>query len=144
MLALRRHKVTLNTDENAIDSSLWRTQTGTLRGIHRDLQIAAAPPRQDEIIIETEAVVSTVSTALNILGDIAGALQSIPYVGAVAIATVKVLEIREELKANKQLFKEVKENVARRMLRLVEALRGQAALSTLSISQSEELLKDLE
>jgi hypothetical protein len=112
MLALRRRKTTSNTDENAIDGSLRRTQTGTLRGTHRDLQIAAAPPRRDETVNEIKAVVSTVSTALNILGNISGALQSIPYVGAVAVATVKVLEIREELKANKQLFKEVKENVA--------------------------------
>jgi hypothetical protein len=93
-----------------------------------------------------EAVLSTVSTALGVLCDIAGALQTIPYAGAIAIVAVKVLEIREELKDNEHLFKEVKEKVAGRTLRLVEALQleSQANLLSHPTSPSPELLRDLE
>jgi predicted regulator of amino acid metabolism with ACT domain len=91
-----------------------------------------------------EAVLSTVSTALGVLCDIAGALQTIPYAGAIAIVAVKVLEIREELKDNEHLFKEVKEKVAGRTLRLVEALQSQANLSSHPTLPSPELLRDLE
>jgi hypothetical protein len=91
-----------------------------------------------------EEVLSTISTALGVLRDVAGALQTIPYAGAVAVVAVKVLEIREELRDNKELFEEVKSNVAGRTLRLVEALRSQAALSSHPTLPSQELLRDLE
>jgi hypothetical protein len=91
-----------------------------------------------------EAVLSTISTALGVLRDVAGALQTIPYAGAVAAVAVKVLEIREELKDNEQLLKEVKENVARRTLGLVEALQSQATLSSHPTLPSQELLRGLE
>ena len=94
MLALRRRKTTLNPDPNVLGGSL-RTLTGTLRLSRRDRQIAVATPRRDETQAELEAVASTISTALSVLKDVTGALQSLPYVGAVAGAAVKVLEIRE-------------------------------------------------
>jgi hypothetical protein len=71
--------------------SLRRTSTGgslRLGGTRRQVETA----RRDQ---GEEAVLSTVSTALGLLRDVAGALQNIPYVGAVAVATVRVLEIRE-------------------------------------------------
>ena len=69
--------------------------TDTLRLSRRGRQIAVATPRRDETHAELEAAVSTISTALSVLKDVTGALQNIPYVGAVAAATAKVLEIRE-------------------------------------------------
>jgi hypothetical protein len=42
-----------------------------------------------------DAVLSTISTTLAVLRDVTGALQSLPYVRVVAVAAVKVLEIRE-------------------------------------------------
>ena len=91
-----------------------------------------------------EAVISCISAALGVLRDVAGVLQTVPYSGAVAVVAVKVLEVRDELKDNKELFEEVKENVAGRTLRLVEALRSQDTLSSHPILPSEELLRDLE
>ena len=48
------------------------------------------------------------------------------------------------MKDNKELFEEVKENVAGRTLSLVEALHAQATLSSLPTLPSEKLLRDLE
>jgi hypothetical protein len=48
------------------------------------------------------------------------------------------------MKDNKELFEEVKGNVAERTLRLVEALQSQATLSLHPTSPSQELLRDLE
>ena len=95
MLALRRRKTTSNPDTNALGGSLRRTLTGTLRLSRQDRQIAVATPRRDETHAELEAAVSTISTTLSVLKDVTGALQNMPYVGAVAVAAVKVLEIRE-------------------------------------------------
>jgi hypothetical protein len=144
MLALRRRKTTSNPDTIAPEGNLRRALTGTLRVSRRGAQIARATPKRDEIIDELEAAVSTVSTALSLLRDLAGALQNIPYVGAVAVAAVRVLEIREEMKDNKELFEEVKENVARRTVRLLKALQSQASFQGHHLHPSEELLGDLE
>jgi hypothetical protein len=89
---LRRRRTTTNASNNVPGGSLRRTLTGILPVNRRDLQIAVAPPRRDETI---EAAVSTISTTLSVLKDVAGASQNIPYVGAIAVAAVKVLEIRE-------------------------------------------------
>jgi hypothetical protein len=82
---------------------------------------------------------SLISTALSVAKDCTGALQAVPYFGAVAGAAVKILEIREEVKDNKELFNEVQENVAGRMLRLVEALKSQAQSETPSVELSRDL-----
>jgi hypothetical protein len=141
MLALRRRKTTSNTDINAPGGNLGRALAGTLRFSRRDVQIVVA---REETFDELEAAVSTVSTALGVLRDVAGALQSIPYIGAVAVVAVKVLEIREEMKDNKELFDEVKENVARRTVRLLKALQSQASFQCHHLHPSKELLGDLD
>jgi hypothetical protein len=89
---LRRRRTTTNARNNVPGGSLRRTLTGILPVIRRDLQIAVAAPRRDETL---EAAVSTISTTLSVLKDVTGALQNIPYLGPVAAAAVKVLEIRE-------------------------------------------------
>jgi hypothetical protein len=147
MLALRRRKTISNPDINAPGATLVplrRTLTGTLRVSRRGVQIAVATPRREETFDGLEAAVSTVSTALSVFRDVAGALQNIPYIGAVAVAATKVLEIREEMKANKELFDEVKENVARRTVRLLKALQSKASFHGHHLHPSEELLGDLE
>jgi predicted ATP-grasp superfamily ATP-dependent carboligase len=82
---------------------------------------------------------SLISTALSVAKDCTGALQAVPYFGAVAGAAVKVLEIREEVKDNKELFEEVQENVAGRMLRLVETLESQVQSETPAVELSRDL-----
>jgi hypothetical protein len=89
---LSRRRTTTNARNNVPGGSLRRTLTGNLPVNRRDLQIAVATPRRDETL---EAAVSTISTTLSVLKDVTGALQNIPYLGAVAVAAVKVLEIRE-------------------------------------------------
>ena len=112
MLALRRRKTTSSSDADA-GGSLRRTWTGNNRSLRRRrlnqddatmINARGTDPPEGE-----EAVISTISTALGVLRDVAGALQTVPYAGAVAVVAVKVLEIREELKDNEQLFEEVQE-----------------------------------
>jgi hypothetical protein len=145
-LALRRRKTTSarGSDVDA-GGSLRRTWTGNnislrRRRINQDDANLIYAGKMDSPEGE-ETVLLTISTALGVFRDVAGALQTVPYTGAIAGVAVKVLEIREELKDNKELFEEVKDNVAGRTLRLVEILRSQA---TLSSHPSEELLRDLE
>jgi hypothetical protein len=83
------------------------------------IQVNTAGPR-----VRTEEGESLILTGLSLARDCTSALQAVPYFGAVAGAAVKVLEIREEVKDNKELFEEVQGNVAGRMIRLVEALES--------------------
>ena len=100
MLTLRRRKTTSSSDADA-GGSLRRTWTGSnvsLRlGRLRLNQVDATMihVRGTDEPEREEAVLSTISTALGVLRDVAGALQTIPYAGAVAVAAVKVLEIRD-------------------------------------------------
>jgi hypothetical protein len=147
-LALRRRKTTSTRGSDAdAGGSLRRTWTGNnislRRRINQDDATMIHAGRMDSPEGE-EAVLSTISTALGVFRDVAGALQTVPYAGAIAGVAVKVLEIREELKDNKELFEEVKDNVAGRTLRLVEAFQSQAALSSHPTLPSQELLRDLE
>jgi hypothetical protein len=139
MLALRRRKTTSTggSDADAV-GSLRRTWTGnsiSLRRRRLDQDDATMIHARGTDSPEGEEVaISTISMALGVLRDVAGALQTVPYAGAVAVVAVKVLEIREE----------VKDNVAGRTLRLVEALRSQAAPSSHPTLPSQELLRDLD
>jgi hypothetical protein len=148
-LALKRREATSTQSSDAdTGGSLRRTWTGNNISLRRRLlnqdDATLAQTRGTDSPEEEEVVISTISTALGVLRDVAGALQTVPYAGAIAVVAVKVLEIRGELRDNKELFEEVKDNVAERTLRLVEAFQSQAAMSSHPTLPSQELLRDLE
>jgi hypothetical protein len=148
MLALRRRKTTSTRISDADAGGLLRRRWTSNISLRR-----SRLNQDDATMIHTrgtgspegeEVFLSTILTALGVLRDVAGVLQTVPYAGAVTVVAMKVLEIREELKDNKESFEEVQDNVAGRTLRLVEVLRIQATLSSQQTLPSQELLRDLE
>ncbi|KAJ7574776.1 P-loop containing nucleoside triphosphate hydrolase protein, partial [Mycena floridula] len=80
-------------------------------------------------------------STLKILKDLGDVLQNVPYVSAVAVVALRILQIRNEIKQNKELALEVINRVAQRCRGLFLSLRSLAAQN---IAGLEDLREDLE
>jgi hypothetical protein len=94
MFVLRRRKTTSSIAADAV-GSLRRTWTGSTISLRRRRLNQVDATLIHALETEGEVVLSTISTALGVLRDIACAFQAAPYAGAIAVVAVKVLEIRE-------------------------------------------------
>ncbi|KAJ7586210.1 P-loop containing nucleoside triphosphate hydrolase protein, partial [Mycena floridula] len=80
-------------------------------------------------------------STLKILKDLGDVLQNVPYVSAVAVVALRILQIRNEIKQNKELALEVINRVSQRCRGLFLSLRS---LAVQNIAGLEELREDLE
>ncbi|KAJ7581938.1 hypothetical protein C8J56DRAFT_1168528 [Mycena floridula] len=80
-------------------------------------------------------------STLKILMDLGDVLQNVPYVSAVAAVALRILQIRNEIKQNKELALEVINRVAQRCRGLFLSLRSLAAQNIVGL---EDLREDLE